>query len=128
VASSDPTPALPTPAPAPLVDPTAVPTPVIDPLPAGPVVSGSIPTPATPVVPTQVAHSWRAVARTVFAVIVAFAFSWSGLAAALGLNATWQWVSVATLITGGITKILASPMVEGALQQYVPWLAAQPKQ
>lgn len=79
-------------------------------------------------VPTQVLHSWRAVARTVFAFVVAVSLSWGAIVDALHLDPSWQWVAVAGLITGAITKLLANPMVEATLQQYAPWLAATPKQ
>lgn len=76
---------------------------------------------------TQTAHPWRATARTVFALLVGLASSWGVLVGAVGLDPTWQWVSVGGLIAAGVTRLLANPMVEAALQQYFPWLAALPE-
>lgn len=75
---------------------------------------------------TQSAYPWRATLRTVFAVLVGVAGSWGLIVQTLGLDTTWQWVSVATAIAAGITRLLALPQVEVALQTYFPWLAAAP--
>lgn len=77
--------------------------------------------------PTQSAHPWRATIRTVFALLVGLAGSWSVVVQALGLDTTWQWVTVATAIAAGITRLLALPQTEYMLHNYFPWLAATPR-
>lgn len=77
---------------------------------------------------TQSAHPWRATLRTAFAVLVGLCSSWGVIVSALGLNPAWQWVAVGTAVAAGVTRILALPQVEYALQTYLPWLAAAPSQ
>jgi hypothetical protein len=74
--------------------------------------------------PTQVRHPWRATARTIFAALVAFASMWGVIVEALHLDPTWQWVAIATAVTGGITRLMAVPAVEMFLRRFLPWLAA----
>lgn len=76
---------------------------------------------------TQTAYPWRAVLRTAFAVIVAFAAG-----APLIFEAVAQ--SDASTATGGagvvlgvaaaITRVLALPWTEDFLRSYLPFLAA----
>ena len=76
---------------------------------------------------TQNKYPWRATLRTVFAVVVGFAASWGALVSQLGLNPDWRWVAAGTVVAAGVTRVLASPLVEGFLHSYVPWLTAEPK-
>lgn len=75
---------------------------------------------------TQTRHPWRAVARTVFAVIVGVSASWAAIVAAAGVDETAPVVASSLTITAGITRVLALPQVEDLLQRFVPWLAAEP--
>jgi hypothetical protein len=75
---------------------------------------------------TQSAHPWRAVARTVFAALVAFSGMWALVVNELHLNTGWQWVSISLAVTGGITRLLAMPAVEDFLKRFVPFMAAEP--
>lgn len=74
---------------------------------------------------TQVARPWRATARTVFQVLVALASMWGLIVAALGLP-DWAWVSTSLAVAAGITRVMALPGVEEFLNQWFPWLAANP--
>lgn len=87
-----------------------------------------VPVPAVAVLetgpPTQVARPWRAVARTVFEVVVSFAAMWALIVEAIGLDPGWQWVAGSLTVTGAITRVMALPAVETFLRRFVPWLAA----
>lgn len=76
---------------------------------------------------TQSNYPWRAVLRTVFALLVAISGSWVVIVQTLGLHTTTPWVASATVVAAGITRILAMPAVEQFLQTNFPWLAAEPK-
>lgn len=87
-------------------------------------------TPLEPVPPTQVRHPWRAVARTLFAALIAFA----PMAPVIYRQATEQdpaqatgAVAVALGIAAGVTRVLALPAVEEFLRRFVPFLAAAPR-
>jgi hypothetical protein len=94
---------------------------------AAPVPAASL----TPAVPTQVKHPWRAVIRTVFALLIGAAalapevVSVSHLDTVPALSG-----AVATLlaVSGGVTRVMALPGVNGWLSRNVPWLAASPAQ
>lgn len=77
--------------------------------------------------PTQSKHPWRATVRTLFAVIVGLAASYGFLVQLLGLNTQWHWVAVGAVVAAAITRAMANPVVELALQKYLPWLSAQPR-
>jgi len=78
-----------------------------------------------PVTPTQTKHPVRAVLRTVAAGAVA-ALPLIPLAlAGVHLDGTAVGVEIIA-VSGGITRLLAMPAVNGWLQQYVPFLAASP--
>lgn len=79
-------------------------------------------------VPTQVKRPWRATARTLFAALVALAAMLPLLVEASGLDETLAPVAGALAIAGAITRIMALPGVEAFLQQFLPFLAATPKQ
>lgn len=76
---------------------------------------------------TQSQYPWRATFRTLFAVIVGLAASYSIIVEELNLNANWHWVAVGAGVAAAITRVLANPVVEQSLQKYFPWLAALPK-
>lgn len=74
------------------------------------------------------AHPWRRVARTVLAVVPAFA----ALAATIYHEATQHDPAAATgaagaalVVAGAITRVMANPGVERFLQRFAPWLAAE---
>lgn len=87
------------------------------------------PLPVAPIVPTQVRHPWRAVARTVFALLVGAA-ALAPEVVSVGRLDTVPALSgaVATLlaVSGGVTRVLAIPGVNAWLAANVPWLAASP--
>lgn len=78
-------------------------------------------------IPTQTRHPWRATVRTV-------------VAGALGLCSLLPYVVAeahvptegavgqALLVTGAITRVMAIPAVNDWITQYLPWLAATPRQ
>lgn len=76
---------------------------------------------------TQEAHPYRAVIRTVFALVVGLAPMLPGLVASTGLDTTAGFGAAAIAISAAVTRILAMPAVNMALATYVPWLAAAPK-
>lgn len=86
-----------------------------------------LPEPVEPVPPTQVAHPWRATARTVFAALVAFSAMWGTIVEAVGLDPSWQWVAAGTAVTGAVTRLMAVPAVEDFLSRFLPFLAASPR-
>lgn len=80
--------------------------------------------------PTQVRHSWRAVARTVFQGAVGAA----SMAAPVYEAATHQNAAAATGyaalglgICAGVTRVMALPGVNDWLGRFLPFLAAEPK-
>lgn len=79
--------------------------------------------------PTQVRHSWRSTARTIFQAVVGLAvvapFAYQAAtneepAQASGLAAT------GLLIAGAVTRIMAIPGVNSWIEKFLPFLAAQP--
>lgn len=72
--------------------------------------------------PTQVAHPAKAVVRTVFAMVVAFAAMWPLIVEAAGLGAE-AWVATSITIAGAITRIMALPAVNGFIERFLPFLA-----
>lgn len=77
--------------------------------------------------PTQTQHPWRATARTVFAAVVALATLLPWLLAGAHLDSTALGAQ-AIVVAGAVTRLLALPAVNGFLTEYVPWLAATPRQ
>jgi hypothetical protein len=86
-----------------------------------------VPAPAGQVVPSQVRRPWRATVRTAFAVVVALAAMLPFLVAAAGADETLPPVAGALAIASAITRILALPAVDGFLDRFLPWLAADPQ-
>lgn len=79
--------------------------------------------------PTQVRRPWRAVARTVFQALIGVA----ALAPAAYAAATQQdpaqaagWAATGLAVSAAVTRVMALPGVEGWLERFVPFLAAQP--
>lgn len=76
--------------------------------------------------PTQLRRPWRSTARTVFQATIALAAMWAIIVQELGLP-DWAWVGTSVAVAGGITRVMALPMVEQFLRQFLPFLAAAPK-
>lgn len=76
---------------------------------------------------TQGEHPWRAVIRTVFALVIALAAMAEPLYSTITqqdpVSATGPALA-ALAIAGAITRVMAMPMVEQFLQRFLPWLAA----
>ena len=77
--------------------------------------------------PTQTQHPWRATVRTVFAVVVALATLLPYVLADVNVPAE-GWVAQVLAVAAGVTRVLALPAVNALLTEYVPWLAATPRQ
>lgn len=79
---------------------------------------------------TQVEHPWRTVTRTIFQVVVMIA-----AATPLILQAVYESnpetlggaAAVALAVAGGVTRVMALPVVNDFLTRFVPWLAAAPR-
>ncbi len=76
--------------------------------------------------PTQTRHPWRAVTRTVVAALLGLVPIAVATIAELGLSG--PVVVSALAVLGGVTRVLAMPSVNQWLEDYVPWLAAEPRQ
>ena len=77
--------------------------------------------------PTQVKRPWKAVARTVFQALVAFAVlapSIYSAAASRDAGEATGYAAVGLAIAGGITRVMALPGVNNFLRRFVPFLAA----
>lgn len=74
-------------------------------------------------VSTQTAHPWRATVRTLFAAVVGFAAMWGVVVQAAGLDPSVEWVSASIAATGAVTRVMALPVVDAFIRQFVPWLA-----
>jgi len=77
--------------------------------------------------PTQTLHPWRATLRTATAALVALLSLLPVIAAVGHLDAVPLVAQILT-VSAAVTRVLAIPGVDGWLRQYVPWLAAQPKE
>lgn len=77
--------------------------------------------------PTQSQYPWRAVARTVFAAIVALASLAPAIISGANLDG-WVYAGQVLAVAGAITRVMAIPGVNDWLTRFVPWLAAEPKQ
>lgn len=75
---------------------------------------------------TQSRYPWRAVVRTVFALVVGFAPLLPVIVASSGISAAAPGVGAALAISAGVTRVLAAPQVDAFLKHWVPWLATQP--
>lgn len=100
-----------------------------NPTPAAPATTDPAPVKKPKPVPTssQGKYPWRATLRTVFAFVIGLAASWGVIVQALNLNPEWEWVTAGGVVAAAITRALANPLVEQFLQEYFPWLAAEPK-
>lgn len=76
--------------------------------------------------PTQTQHPARATVRTVFAIVVALASLLPYIVAEADIG-TMPGVAQVLAVAGAVTRILALPGVEAFLQEYLPWLSAQPR-
>lgn len=76
--------------------------------------------------PTQVRRPWRATTRTALAVVIALAAMLPALVDAAGIDQAWPPAAAALAIAAAITRVMALPAVEGFLERFVPWLAAEP--
>ena len=85
----------------------------------------------TAVQSTQVKHSWRATARTVFQAAVGMA----ALAAPIYTAITHKdsnlvvggFIGAALVVSAAVTKVMAMPIVDAWITKFLPFLAAQPK-
>lgn len=75
-----------------------------------------------PGTPTQVAHPWRAVARTIFQALVAICALLPAIVEAVGVGAV-PWVAGALAVAGAITRVMTVPGVEEWIARYLPFLA-----
>ena len=76
--------------------------------------------------PTQVAHPLRAVARTIFAGLVAFAAIFPLIITASGLDSTLPAIAAMLAVAGAITRIMAIPAVNDFIVRFLPFLAPAP--
>ncbi|WP_043599438.1 hypothetical protein [Nocardia otitidiscaviarum] len=76
---------------------------------------------------SQVRYPWRAVARTVFQLVVGVAAAMPAIVAASGLSETAAGVGVALAVSAAVTRVMAIPAVDFAIRAWAPWLAAEPK-
>lgn len=75
---------------------------------------------------SQVRHPGHAVARTVFQLIVGIAPMMPVIVSASGLPQTTAGVAAALAISAIVTRVMAIPVVDAALEIWLPWLAAEP--
>ncbi|MBM4498224.1 hypothetical protein [Prescottella equi] len=75
--------------------------------------------------PTQVAHPWRAVARTVFAAVVGLASLIPTVILASGVPPEGL-AAQAVAVCAAITRVLADPRVNLFMTRFLPWLSASP--
>ncbi|WP_280471016.1 hypothetical protein [Nocardia cyriacigeorgica] len=75
--------------------------------------------------PTQVQHPNRATARTVFQLVVGLMAALPLILADLGVEATTTGViGIALGVSAAVTRIMAIPAVNNALERFLPALAA----
>lgn len=82
--------------------------------------------PPAAVAPSQVRHPWRAVERTVLQLIVGGAAGLPIIISASGVPQTAAGIGTALAISAVITRLMAMPAVDAALQVWAPWLATEP--
>lgn len=75
--------------------------------------------------PTQVTHPWRATVRTIFQLVIGLAAALPTLVGLLGLPPS-AGLAGALGAAAALTRFMAIPAVDSALQQWLPWLAAGP--
>lgn len=80
-----------------------------------------------PTQPTQTQHPARAMIRTVFAGVVSLITLLPYILGAAHVDAT-VWGGQALAVSAAVTRVLAIPAVNSWLTEYVPWLAATPRQ
>ena len=78
------------------------------------------------VAPSQVRHPGRAVGRTVFQLVVGLAAATPELVTLSGVPQTVSSVGVGLAVAALVTRVMAIPAVDAALQQWAPWLSAEP--
>ncbi len=76
---------------------------------------------------TQVRYPWRAMARTIFQLVVGLAAAMPMLVASTGLPTTAAGIGAALAVSATITRIMAVPAVAILIARYAPWLAAEPR-
>ena len=75
---------------------------------------------------TQSRHPWKAVVRTLFAALVGIAAMAGPVYEAITQGSAAQatgWTAVALGICGAVTRVLALPVVDIWLTQFIPWLS-----
>lgn len=97
----------------------------------GPVVQGAwraaaTTTAVTTAAPTQARHPWRATGRTIAAALIALLPLLPAIVDALGVAAV-PWVMGGLGVIAGVTRVLAMPAVNDWVSDYLPWLAAEPR-
>ena len=80
--------------------------------------------------PTQVKRPWRATARTVFQGVIGAAAMAAPVYEAATHNdpaAAGGYAALGLGICAGVTRVMALPGVNGWLERFLPFLAAEPK-
>lgn len=73
-------------------------------------------------IPTQVAHPWRSVTRTIVQALLGLAVILPVIVTELGVE-TIPWVAAVVTVSGAVTRIMTHPAVETWLARYLPFLA-----
>jgi hypothetical protein len=76
--------------------------------------------------PSQVRNPGRTVARTVFQLVIGLAAAIPELVTLSGVPQTVSSVGVGLAAAAVVTRVMAIPQVDAALQLWAPWLAAEP--
>lgn len=76
-------------------------------------------------VSTQEQYPWRAVLRTVLALVIGLAGSWAVIVEAAGVDPSWQWVTSSLAVAAAITRLMAVPLINGWL--VLVGLGAEPR-
>ncbi|PQP24174.1 hypothetical protein [Rhodococcus opacus] len=77
---------------------------------------------------TQTQHPWRATARTVVALLFGLTPLLPSIIETLGLDTAIPLVAGVLGVSGAVTRVLAVPGVDAVLRQYLPALAASPRE
>ena len=77
--------------------------------------------------PTQTQHPWRATVRTAVAGVVAL-LTVVPFIVVSGHFETVPGVAQLLVVSAAVTRVLAIPAVNAWLTEYLPWLAAAPRQ